>query len=258
MNIGENEHLKLNEASRTDLVNKSRNYGKARFARRLGYHIPNFRGIDLEQLFDHDYLLYKAPIDDYIVTIGFPGPLSYLRRFCKLKGSDMKSVNLQTVISALSKAIDDTNDLKVDCSCPDMQYRFAYWATRHGYKYGTPQTIPSEKTNPDDSLGATCKHLDLVLSNKRWIRATAAAVNLFIHAFPEKASLYLFDEIPDDIDEVSDVQEEPIEEPITDQINDQEEIPESEEQEDLITEEPEESDETQNEPDIQRGSDLNG
>ena len=70
---------------------------------------------------------------------------------------------------------------------------FAYWATENGYKYGEPETRPSDITNPDDALGATCKHLDLLLSNKRWLTKAASVVNAFIKAYPDKAANYLYD-----------------------------------------------------------------
>ena len=85
-----------------------------------------------------------------------------------------------------------------------------YWADQNGYLYGPldagTEEFP-EKTNPDDNLGATCKHLDLFLSNKRWLTKAASVVNALIKTYPDKAAVYLYD--PDEIkSEVDDSEEE--------------------------------------------------
>lgn len=59
-------------------------------------------------------------------------------------------------------------------------YRFAYWATKYDYKYGPPQNIPANKTNPTDNIGSVCKHLTALLSNKRWLVKVSSIVNNFI------------------------------------------------------------------------------
>ena len=38
-----------------------------------------------------------------------------------------------------------------------------------GYKYGTPENRPAKIRNPND-IGALCKHLTSLLSNKRWLQ----------------------------------------------------------------------------------------
>ena len=183
----------LLEVSRKDLVTKSRVQGKKRFNKRLNYQVSNFRGVDLQKLFEDDYFVFNTPIKDYVCTIAFPGVFSSLKRVVRSTAGDPRKINLQMVIKALRIAFDDTDDVKVNCTCADWIYRFAYWATENGYKYGEPETRPSDITNPDDALGATCKHLDLLLSNKRWLTKAASVVNAFIKAYPEKAANYLYD-----------------------------------------------------------------
>lgn len=183
----------LQEVSRKDLVAKSRMQGKKRFDRRLNYQVSNFRGVDLQKLFENDYFVFTTPIKDYVCTIAFPGVFSSLKRVVRSTAGNPSKINLQMVIKALRIAFDDTDDIKVNCTCADWIYRFAYWATKNGYKYGDPENRPSDITNPKDALGATCKHLDLLLSNKRWLTKAASVVNAFIKAYPEKAANYLYD-----------------------------------------------------------------
>lgn len=200
--------LNLQEVSRRDLVTKSRHQDKVRFNKRLNYQITNFRGVDLKELFENDLLVFQTPVK-YLCTISFPGVFSSLKNVIKTTNGDPSKITLQMVIRAVSKAFDAADDVKVRCSCDDFRYRFMWWANRNGYLYGPldpgTEKFP-EKTNPDDMLGATCKHLNLLLSNKRWITKTASVINAFIKAYPEKAAKYLYDE--EDL-----VEEEPEEEP---------------------------------------------
>lgn len=201
----------LLEVSRKDLVTKSRVQSKKRYNKRLNYQVSNFRGVDLKQMFENDYFVFKTPIKDYVCVVAFPGVFTQLRQVVKETHGDVKKINLQMVIKALRRAFDATDDVKVDCTCADWRYRYAYWASRNGYKYGQLETRPSDITNPDDAIGSTCKHLNLLLSNKRWLTKAASVVNSFIKAYPDKAALYLYDE--DEIvkdDEVPDEEETPV------------------------------------------------
>lgn len=184
----------LLEVSRKDLVLKTRTQSKTRFRKRLNYQVSNFRGVDLQQLFENDYFVFNTPIKDYVCTIAFPGVFSSLKNVIKSTNGDPRRINLQMVIKALRIAFDATDDVKVNCTCPDFYYRYSYVATQNGYKYGPPQEIPAPITNPDDNIGSTCKHLSLLLSNKRWLTKAASVVNAFIKAYPDKAALYLYDE----------------------------------------------------------------
>lgn len=65
-------------------------------------------------------------------------------------------------------------------NCPDAQYRQAYWQTKGNYKAGYKETRPSDITNPNDNLGAGCKHVLLVLSNLSWIIKVSSVINNYI------------------------------------------------------------------------------
>ena len=205
----------LLEVSRKDLLDKSRRQSKQRFKKRLNYQVTNFRGVDLKELFENDYLVFKTPIKDYVCVIAFPGVFTQLRQVVKETHGNPSRITLQMVIKALRRAFDATDDIRVRCSCADFKYRFMYWADKNGYLYGPPDSGTEQfpdKTNPDDMLGATCKHLDMLLSNKRWVTKAASVVNSFIKTYPDKAALYLYDEdeieTPDDDEIVDDSPEE--------------------------------------------------
>lgn len=331
---------RITEASRQDLLIGARRGSKQRYKKRLNYQISNFKGVDLSELFNNDYFVFRTPINNYEVIIAFPGVLSELKEVVKATHGDIKRVNLQLVIKALRKAFDKTDDIKIRCSCKDfclpgdMQiklldgrtieveqlfkefqsgkndlwaysvsdedhnfrpghisdvwisgmtdtlikvtldngaiirttpnhlymlrdgtykradgltegqslmslsdnyqivkisvsqsdhpipvydltvdkynnflvsggiilhncYRFMYYAWKNDYLYGkpTPGTEePPKITNPDNNLGPACKHLNLFLSNKKWLTKAASVVNALIKTYPDKAAYYLYDE----------------------------------------------------------------
>lgn len=57
----------------------------------------------------------------------------------------------------------------------DFIYRFAYRATKYGYKYGKPETRPAKIRNPND-YGSLCKHLTAILRDKKWLQQVAGTV----------------------------------------------------------------------------------
>lgn len=187
----------LDEATRAELINKTRLQSKARYKKRLSYSISNFRGLDLKELFENDYLVFTTPINDYKCIVAFSGAFTAIRD--AVKNLEFRQVNLQVIARALLKAFDLSNDVKVDCDCADYRYRFKYYASKNGYQYGAPETRPSDITNPNDDIGATCKHLSRILSNKQWIRRAATVLTKFIRTYPAKAANYLWAELPDDL-----------------------------------------------------------
>lgn len=230
---------------------KSRRDSKQRFKKRLNYQVSDFRGVDLSELFEHDYFVFNTPVSNYVCTIAFPGVLTQLKEVVKVTNGDPKRINLQLVIKALRQAFDKTDDIKVNCTCGDWTYRLAYWATVHGYKYGPPEDRPSNKTNPDDNLGATCKHLNVFLSNKRWLTKAASVVNSLIKTYPDKAAVYLYDE-----DEIKKTDDDDIEDEIVDdKVNEEpseeapKEVSQDDEGDEISTEE--DSSENKSEEDTQ-------
>jgi hypothetical protein len=202
----------LDEATRAELIYKSRTQSKARFARRMQYSVSNFRGLDLKELFENDYLVFTTPINDYKCIVAFSGAFTVLRN--AVKNLQFRQVNLQVIARALLRAFDISDDVKVDCDCADFRYRFAYYATKNGFKYGAPENRPSDITNPKDNIGSTCKHLSRILSNKQWIRRASTVLTKFIRTYPEKSAMYLWDELPDDLKPKEPLfqEEEPVEE----------------------------------------------
>ena len=188
---------KILEATRYDLLRRSRKDSPERYLKRFNYQVANFRGVDLMALFNDDYFIFTAPIGDYIVNIAFPGVLTELRKIAKATRGDATKINLRMVTSALRIAFDKTDDIKVRCSCKDFHFRFMYYALKYDYLYGEPTpttTDPPVVRNPNNDIGAVCKHLDVLLSNKRWLTKAASAVNDLIRTYPDKAAVYLYNE----------------------------------------------------------------
>ncbi len=115
--------------------------------------------------------------DSYLVTISFKGFLDYLRK--ELAKVDNK-LSLRVVIRALLDGI-NSDDVYMRCSCPDYQYRMAYWASRTDTIVGDKETRPSNITNPNNRLGSGCKHLMLVLSNTSWMIKLGSVIFNYIN-----------------------------------------------------------------------------
>ena len=61
-------------------------------------------------------------------------------------------------------------------NCADWKYRYAYVGTKNNYKYGKKELRPADIRNPRDDIGAFCKHLAAILSNKNWVNKVATRV----------------------------------------------------------------------------------
>lgn len=59
-----------------------------------------------------------------------------------------------------------------------------------GYKYGTPENRPAKIRNPDD-IGALCKHLTSILSNKKWLQQVTSILMDFIVDNIDKVNQFL-------------------------------------------------------------------
>ena len=176
----------LTEATRNDLLNKSKNSvkGRQRLARRKKSKISGstreFNRIDMNKLFKDDILTVEIGVigetDNYTVKISFGGFLDILHEELSRNNG---TLNLQVIIRALVRGF-NKDDVFVNCSCPDMYYRYSYVATRNKYMSGPPQTIPAPIRNPHDTLGSACKHVLLVLSNHSWIIKVASVIMNYI------------------------------------------------------------------------------
>lgn len=103
------------EVDRKNLVGKTKRQSPGRFARRLGYKPLSFRSISFDRLIKKDEFVINVPVGKYICTIAFKGLMDQIRQV--LKDQPKPNFTLQTVIKAISRAI-DAEDILVDCTCP--------------------------------------------------------------------------------------------------------------------------------------------
>lgn len=175
----------LNEATKTELINKSKTSykGRQRFNRRLKSKVKNvvaaMNKIDMNKLFKEDILTVGIPVqgetDEYTVTISFGGFLELLNDEVERSGNLTYREISRAAINGFNK-----DDIYIGCSCPDQTYRFNYFASRNNYNSVAPETRPSRITNPNDTLGSGCKHILLVLNNNSWIMKVSRAIMNYI------------------------------------------------------------------------------
>lgn len=164
----------ITEDSRNQLMAKSKQGrkerdGKTRFQKRLKSHVASstrqYNRINMDEFFKKDILSIsievKGETDNYLVKISYGGVLNALQQEIKRNNGQLE---LRNIIKALVIAF-NKEDVYIMCTCPDWKYRFGYWATKNNITSGEPELRPSDETNPNDDLGAGCKHVLLVLSN---------------------------------------------------------------------------------------------
>ena len=134
--------------------------------------------------------MWRSRVGDYIVTISFEGAFQNLYdEVYNWSGKNRwKRIDLKLLTKCLSKAL-DTEDLQVDCTCPDQVYRFNFWLSRPDVdaKYGVKQNRPPKVRNVKNNKGFVCKHILAVLYGKRWVPAAAKAWLMYIKANPKLA-----------------------------------------------------------------------
>lgn len=135
--------------------------------------------MDMNGLFQHGILTVNIEVngetDNYLVTMKFGGFLEELQKI--LRAQDF---NLRAVTRALINAF-NRDDVYIHCSCPDWQYRFAYWGSVNDINSGAIETRPSDITNPEDDKGPGCKHVMLVLANTTWLVKCSSVVNNYVN-----------------------------------------------------------------------------
>lgn len=179
----------ITEDSRNQLMAKSKQGrkerdGKTRFQKRLKSHVASstrqYNRINMDEFFKKDILSIsievKGETDNYLVKISYGGVLDALQQEIKRNNGQLE---LRNIIKALVIAF-NKEDVYIMCTCPDWKYRFGYWATKNNITSGEPELRPSDETNPNDDLGAGCKHVLLVLSNTSWIIKVASVINNYI------------------------------------------------------------------------------
>ena len=184
--------MKLNEVKRQQLLTKTKtsdNYkdmskGRNRYERRLRSRIAKtvaqYNRIDMDAFFKRDFLNVGIEVygetSNYIVSIRFDGVLKEIARQVRAnKGKLDFRIILRSLITVFNN-----DDVYIHCTCPDFKYRQAYYATKNGYNSGPKEPRPSDITNPNDTKGAGCKHVALVLSNLDWMMKVASTINNYI------------------------------------------------------------------------------
>jgi hypothetical protein len=195
------ELLRLEEATRVQLVAQSRNVGqykdtsrgKTRLDRkkysRLANAVKAYNAIDMNKLFKQDILQVSIPVvgetDEYTVTIKIEGVVAEMQKNIKNNGNKME---FRTIIQSLTKVF-NTTDVYVKCSCPDFKYRFAHWNIIKNVSVDDSSADPGPGkgiANPNDDKGRGCKHVLLTLSNGEWMMKVASVINNYCHFLSEK------------------------------------------------------------------------
>lgn len=163
---------------------KNRAKGANRYDRRLKSQVTasirDYNIIDMDQFFKRDTLSFSIPVmgetDVYLVNLELQGILKEMQKQIKNNGGKLE---FKVVLSSLS-AVLNLGDVYTGCNCPDAKYRQAFWQTKNKTKAGYKEIRPSDKTNPNDELGAGCKHVLLVLANLSWMYKVASVINNYI------------------------------------------------------------------------------
>lgn len=177
----------INEVTRLDILQRSKTKTQLnRYSRRMGVrNISILRVGILELLYldQPDLDVYFEINDNYRVSIRFMNFMDEVRslynqfsqRVTKEGGIYVSKTMREIVAVSLDNAL-TYNDIRVDCSCPDFKYRFAYVAYINDYNFSTPQTIPALIRNPENN-GSACKHVIKVLSRPTlWKQKVVTAV----------------------------------------------------------------------------------
>jgi len=196
----------LNEVTRWEILRRSQSESPDRYEKKRNYSPKDFKNVDFEDLFTNNTFTWSTRVhgaSNYIVTISFEGPFDLLKYDLKsMKGKNRwKRITLPMVTKALSTAL-DTEDLYIDCSCPDFIYRFKYWATQADCNYGVPQNRAPRVRNVRNNKGYCCKHILAILYGKRWVQSAAKAWLQYMRANPELTEFYIWDKkLKDEDDE---------------------------------------------------------
>lgn len=142
-----------------------------RLEKSAGYKGFSISDIDTSTILTNNSLVIHLQVGDYDDVVELEDILYWVQISAENTNSYTKNqINTKVVTQAMMNSIDGM-DIKLDCTCKDWQYRFAYQATILGYKYGEKEGRPNEdaRANPENR-GGVCKHLTAVLSNKRWLQ----------------------------------------------------------------------------------------
>ena len=195
------ELLKLDEATRTQLVAQSRNVGqykdtsrgKNRFERKKwikqANSVKSYNSIDMNKVFKQDILQVNIPVvgetDEYTVTVKLDGVAAEIQKNIKNNGNKFE---FRTVIQALTKVF-NTSDVYCKCTCDDFKYRFAHWNIVKNVSVDDSSQDPGPGkgiANPNDDKGRGCKHILQVLANGNWMMKASSVIVNYCHFLSEK------------------------------------------------------------------------
>lgn len=181
----------LLEKSRNELIaqakkgEREKGDGKTRYEKRLKSRVSSsnktYNRMDMNSLLKkgivNTSIEVRGETDDYIVKLSWAGFLDALRDELNRNKDEL---DLRIIIRALTISF-NKNDVYISCNCDDYFYRFGYWSTIDKTNSGEPQLIPSDETNPNNTLGPGCKHILLVLSNSSWVIKVASVIFNYIN-----------------------------------------------------------------------------
>lgn len=186
LNIDESKNIKptnkekKEEASRNELLALAKMQTKTRYEKAAGYKGFSIVDIDTSMLLRDDTITVTCNVGKYYDTIQLMDVLIWIQM--ESERNPNNQVNTKAITAALMEAI-DALEIKVNCTCADWQYRFAYQATQLDYKYGKPENRPADITNPHN-YGSMCFTGDtLVLTDKglKPIKDIEIGDNVFTH-----------------------------------------------------------------------------
>lgn len=186
-NLNKSNIIPLNEASRNELLALTKSQTITRYNKAAGYKGFSIVDIDTSMLLRDDTITVTCRVGDYYDTIQLMDILIWIQM--EAERNETNQVNTKNITQALMEAI-DALEIKVNCTCGDWQYRFAYQATVLDYKYGKPENRPANITNPNN-YGALCKHLTSMLSNKKWLQQVTGSIMDWMEKHIEEVNKYL-------------------------------------------------------------------
>ena len=122
-------------------------------------------------------------VRDYICSIRL---VNYMTRVRILNTQSKYGTDLRKVLNLAFTQTIKSNDMLINCTCPDFYYRFSYAATVNNYGFNTNQIIPARIRNPKNE-GSGCKHLMRIINaSYLWKSKVITAV---LHAIQDDPSL---------------------------------------------------------------------
>lgn len=201
--INEKKRLQFISTSRKAQKYKGQKIGRweAKNNSKIANTVKDYNKIDMNTFWKKDILKFeikvKGETDDYVVKVEFNNILEKLKTKVR---ENRNLLELKLIYKSLVEAL-NSSDVKVWCSCPDFQYRFSYWLTQQGDNAGEDENREAAITNPNNNLGAGCKHILAVLNNAEWLHKIASVINNYVAYCQDKLenlySKFIFPKIYD-------------------------------------------------------------